>query len=105
VQNATRKSESAASEPTPRKSVAVAKKAKLPGTPHQTATTRSGRRSAHMSAADLVLKQVDSIDELFHGDGIGTARHRLVDARNQTDAAGVLSPPANAFPSLCGGRP
>ena len=90
MQNATRKSESAASEPTPRKSVAVAKKAKLPVLLISGDDTLWPQIGAHVGG-DLVLKQVDSIDELFTATASGQPAIVLWDARNQTDAAGVLS--------------
>jgi TonB family protein len=90
VQNATRKSESAASEPTPRKPVAVAKKAKLPVLLISGDDTLWPQIGAHVGG-DLVLKQVDSIDELFTATASGQPAIVLWDARNQTDAAGVLS--------------
>ena len=90
MQNATRKSESAASEPTPRKPVAVAKKAKLPVLLISGDDTLWPQIGAHVGG-DLVLKQVDSIDELFTATASGQPAIVLWDARNQTDAAGVLS--------------
>jgi hypothetical protein len=64
VQNATRKSESAAPEPTPRKPAAVAKKAKLPVLLISGDDTLWPQIGSHVGG-DLLLKQVDSIDELF----------------------------------------
>ncbi len=90
MQNATRKSESAASEPTPRKSVAVAKKAKLPVLLISGDDTLWPQIGAH-AGGDLLLKQVDSIDELLTATASGQPAIVLWDARNQTDAAGVLS--------------
>jgi TonB family protein len=90
VQNATRKSESAASEPTPRKPAAVAKKAKLPVLLISGDDTLWPQIGAHVGG-DLLLKQVDSIDELFTATASGAPAIVLWDARNQTDAAGVLS--------------
>jgi TonB family protein len=90
VQNATRKSESAASEPTPRKPAAAAKKAKLPVLLISGDDTLWPQIGAHVGG-DLLLKQVDSIDELFTATASGQPAIVLWDARNQTDAAGVLS--------------
>jgi len=90
VQNATRKSESAASEPTPQKPVAVAKKAKLPVLLISGDDTLWPQIGAHVGG-DLVLKQVDSIDELLTATASGQPAIVLWDARNQTDAAGVLT--------------
>ena len=90
MQNATRKSESAASEPTPRKPAAVAKKAKLPVLLISGDDTLWPQIGAHVGG-DLLLKQVDSIDELFTATASGAPAIVLWDARNQTDAAGVLS--------------
>jgi TonB family protein len=90
VQNATRKSESAASEPTPRKPAAVAKKAKLPVLLISGDDTLWPQIGAHVGG-DLLLKQVDSIDELLTATASGQPAIVLWDARNQTDAAGVLS--------------
>ena len=90
MQNATRKSESAAPEPTPRKPAAVAKKAKLPVLLISGDDTLWPQIGSHVGG-DLVLKQVDSIDELFTATASGQPAIVLWDARNQTDAAGVLS--------------
>jgi len=90
VQNATRKSESAASEPTARKPAAVAKKAKLPVLLVSGDDTLWPQIGAHVGG-DLLLKQVDSIDELFTATASGSPAIVLWDARNQTDAAGALS--------------
>ena len=90
MQNATRKSESDAPEPTPRKPAAVAKKAKLPVLLISGDDTLWPQIGSHVGG-DLVLKQVDSIDELFTATASGQPAIVLWDARNQTDAAGVLS--------------
>ena len=90
MQNATRKSESAASEPTPQKPVAVAKQAKLPVLLISGDDTLWPQIGAHVGG-DLVLKQVDSIDELLTATASGQPAIVLWDARNQTDAAGVLT--------------
>jgi protein TonB len=90
VQNATRKSESDASEPTPRKPVPVAKKAKLSVLLISGDDTLWPQIGAHVGG-DLLLKQVDSIDELLTATASGQPAIVLWDARNQTDAAGLLS--------------
>jgi TonB family protein len=90
VQNATRTSESAASEPTPRKPVPVAKKAKLSVLLISGDDTLWPQIGAHVGG-DLLLKQVDSIDEFFTATASGQPAIVLWDARNQTDAAAVLS--------------
>ncbi len=90
MQNATKKSESAASEPTPRKPVPVAKKAKLSVLLISGDDTLWPQIGAHVGG-DLLLKQVDSIDELLTATTSGQPAIVLWDARNQTDAAGVLS--------------
>ncbi len=90
MQNATRKSESAASEPTPQKPVAVAKKAKLPVLLISGDDTLWPQIGAH-AGGDLLLKQVDSIDELLTATASGQPAIVLWDARSQTDTAGVLT--------------
>ena len=90
MRNATRKSESDASEPTPRKPVPVAKKAKLSVLLISGDDTLWPQIGAHVGG-DLLLKQVDSIDELLTATRSGQPAIVLWDARNQTDAAGVLS--------------
>ena len=90
MQNATRISESGAPEPTPRKPVPVAKKAKLSVLLISGDDTLWPQIGTHVGG-DLLLKQVDSIDELFTATASGQPAIVLWDARNQTDAAGVLS--------------
>src|ERR1700730_1929906 len=90
VQNATRKSESAASEPTPQKPVAVAKKAKLSVLLISGDDTLWPQIGAHV-VGDLVLKQVDAVDELLTATASGQPAIILWDARKETDAAGALS--------------
>jgi len=68
----------------------VAKKAKLPVLLISGDDTLWPQIGAHVGG-DLVLKQVDSIDELFTATASGQPAIVLWDARNQTDAAGVLS--------------
>jgi TonB family protein len=89
VQSATRKSESAASEPAGRQP-AAAKRAKLSVLLITGDDTLWPQIGAHVSG-DLVLKQVDSVDELLTQTTAGQPAIVLWDARNQTDAAGVLS--------------
>jgi TonB family protein len=90
VQSATRKNESAATEPAERRPSPPAKKAKL----SVLLITRDDllwpQVGAHLGA-DLVLKQVDSIDELVTATPQGQAAIVLWDARNQTDASAVFS--------------
>jgi hypothetical protein len=90
VQNATRKSESAASEPTARKPVPAAKKAKLSVLLISGDDTLWPQIGAHV-VGDLVLKQVDSVDELLTATTSGQPAIVLWDARKETDAAGALS--------------
>jgi TonB family protein len=90
VQSATRKSESAAPESAERKPVAPAKRAKL----SVLLITRDDllwpQIGAHLSK-NLILKQVDSIDELLTAAEPGQAAIILWDARNVADAAAVFS--------------
>jgi TonB family protein len=90
VQSATRKSESAAPESAERKPAAPAKRAKL----SVLLITRDDllwpQIGAHLSK-ELILKQVDSIDELLTATEPGQPAIVLWDARNVTDAAGVFS--------------
>jgi TonB family protein len=91
VQSATRKNESAASEPAERKaSPPPAKKSKL----SVLLITRDDllwpQVGTHLGN-DLVLKQVDSIDELVTATPQGQPAIVLWDARNQTDASAVFS--------------
>jgi hypothetical protein len=90
VQSATRKSESAAPESAERKPAAPAKRAKL----SVLLITRDDllwpQIGAHLSK-ELILKQVDSIDELLTATEPGQPAIVLWDARNVTDAAAVFS--------------
>ena len=88
VQSAAKKSESAASEAA--RGTSASKKAKLPVlliTGDDSLWPEIGR---HLSN-DLILKQVDSIDELCTATPSGQSAIVLWDARNQTDAAAVFS--------------
>jgi len=90
VQNATRKSESAASDPARRKPVTAAKRAKLSVLLISGDDALWPQIGPHVGG-DLVLKQVDSIDELLSATVSGQPAIVLWDARNQTDAGGALS--------------
>jgi TonB family protein len=90
VQNATRQSESAVSEPIRPKPVPAAKRVKLSVLLITGDDTLWPQIGAHVGG-DLVLKQVDSIDELLTATTSGQPAIVLWDARNQTDLAGVLS--------------
>jgi TonB family protein len=91
VQSATRKNESAGLEPVALKSSAPpGKKTKLSVLLITGDDTLWPQIGAHLSK-DLVLKQVDSVDELLTATQPGQAAILLWDARNQTDAAVVLS--------------
>jgi TonB family protein len=91
VQSATRKNESAGPEPVALKSSAPAgKKTKLSVLLITGDDMLWPQIGAHLSK-DLILKQVDSVDELLTATQPGQAAILLWDARNQTDAAVVLS--------------
>jgi TonB family protein len=90
VQSAAIKSESAASEPAERKPVPAAKRAKLSVLLVTGDDTLWPQIGAHVGG-NLVLKQVDSMDELQSSTTSGQPAIVLWDARNQTDLAGVLS--------------
>ncbi len=90
MQNATRKSESAASDPARRKPVTAAKRAKLSVLLISGDDALWPQIGPHVGG-DLVLKQVDSIDELLSATVSGQPAIVLWDARNQTDAGGALS--------------
>jgi TonB family protein len=90
VQNATRKSESARSDPAQRKPVTAAKRAKLAVLLISGDDALWPQIGPHVGG-DLVLKQVDSIDELLTATASGQPAVVLWDARNQADAAGALS--------------
>jgi TonB family protein len=91
VQSATRKNESAGPEPVALKSSAPpGKKTRLSVLLITGDDTLWPQIGAHLSK-DLILKQVDSVDELLTATQPGQAAILLWDARNQTDAAVVLS--------------
>jgi TonB family protein len=90
VQIATRKAESSGSEPTRSNSAPAAKKAKLSVLLISGDDTLWPQIGTHVGSG-LVLKQVDSIDELLTATTSGQPAIILWDARNQTDTAGVLS--------------
>src|ERR1700730_18603932 len=90
VQSATRKSESAASEPTRSKPVPAAKKAKL-SVLLITGDDMLWPQIGPHAGSDLILKQVDSVDELLTATTSGQPAIVLWDERNTTEAAGVLS--------------
>jgi TonB family protein len=91
VQSATRKNESAGPEPVALKASASAgKKTKLSVLLITGDDMLWPQVGAHLSK-DLILKQVDSVDELLTATQPGQAAILLWDARNQTDAAVVLS--------------
>jgi TonB family protein len=91
VQSATRKNESAGPDPVALKSSAPAgKKTKLSVLLITGDDMLWPQIGAHLSK-DLILKQVDSVDELLTATQPGQAAILLWDARNQTDAAVVLS--------------
>ena len=90
MQIATKKSESDASEPVERKAAPEAKKSKL----SVLLITRDDMLWPQIGASlskDMILKQVDSVDELLTATPSGGAAIVLWDARNQTDTAAVLS--------------
>jgi len=90
VQSATRKSESAATETAGRKIAPAAKKAKL----SVLLVTRDDQLwpqiGTHLGS-DLILKQVDSIEELIAQTPAGQPAIVLLDARGQADSAALLS--------------
>jgi TonB family protein len=90
VQSATRHSESAASETAARKSAPTPKRAKL----SVLLVTRDDQLwpqvGGHLGQ-NLILKQVDTIDELITATTSGQPAIVLVDARGQTDPAATLS--------------
>ena len=91
MQSATSKNEPAGPEPIALKSSAAAgKKIKLSVLLITGDDTLWPQVGAHLSK-DLVLKQVDSVDELLTATQPGQAAILLWDARNQTDSAVVLS--------------
>ncbi len=91
MQSATRENESAGSEPAALKSSAPAgKKTKLSVLLITGDDMLWPQIGAHLSK-DLILKQVDSVDELLTATQPGQAAILLWDARNQTDSAAALS--------------
>ena len=90
MQSATRKSESAAIEIAGRKTAPAAKRAKL----SVLLVTRDDQLwpqiGSHLGS-DLILKQVDSIDELITQTPAGQPAIVLLDARGATDSAALLS--------------
>jgi protein TonB len=90
VQSATRKNESAAAEPTRHKPASEAKRAKLSVLLITGDDMLWPQIGPHVSG-DLLLKQVDSIDELLSATSAGQPGIVLWDARHQSDITGVLS--------------
>jgi TonB family protein len=90
VQSATRKSESAPAERAAHRAAPVAKRAKLSVLLITRDDTLWPQVGSHLDN-HLVLKQVDSIDELLSTTPSGQAAVVLWDARDQADAATVLS--------------
>jgi TonB family protein len=90
VQSATKKSESAALEPAARKSAPAPKRAKL----SVLLVTRDDQLWPQVGGnlgADLILKQVDTVDELLSTTTSGQPAIVLLDARGEADAAAALS--------------
>jgi TonB family protein len=90
VQTATRKTESVTSEPVERRAVPESKKAKL----SVLLITADDLLWPQVGAAltkELILKQVDSVDELLSATSAGQPAIVVWDARHQTDTAAVLS--------------
>jgi len=90
VQSATRKTESAATETAERRSTPEPKRAKLPVL-LITADDLLWPQIGAGLGKELILKQLDSVDELLSATTAGSAAIVVWDARNQTDAAAVLS--------------
>jgi TonB family protein len=90
VQSATRKSESAPTERAAHGAAPVAKRAKLSVLLITRDDTLWPQIGAHLDS-QLILKQVDSIDELLTLTPSGQPAIVLWDARDPTDAAAVLS--------------
>ena len=90
MQSATRKAESVVSEPAERRAVPEAKKTKL-SVLLITADDLLWPQVGAALAKELVLKQVDSVDELLSATTAGQPAIVVWDARHQTDAAAVLS--------------
>ena len=90
MQSATKKSESAALEPAARKSAPAPKRAKL----SVLLVTRDDQLWPQVGGnlgQDLVLKQVDTIDELLSTTTSGQPAIVLLDARGEADGAAALS--------------
>ena len=90
VQSATRRGVSAASEPTRDKPAPAVKRAKLSVLLITGDDMLWPQIGPHVGS-ELLLKQVDSVDEMLTATTSGQPGIVLWDARNQTDAAGVLS--------------
>jgi TonB family protein len=90
VQSATRKNESAAPEPTQHKAVPAPKRAKLSVLLVTSDDMLWPQVGSHLDP-HLVLKQVDSIEELLTAVPAGQPAIVLWDARNQTEVAAALS--------------
>jgi TonB family protein len=90
VQSATRKTESPASEPAERRPAPEAKRAKLAVLLITQDDMLWPQLGPHLSK-DLILKQLDSVDELVAATPSGQPAVVLWDARNQSDSAAVLS--------------
>ena len=90
MQSATRKAESAVTEMAERQSTPETKKAKLPVL-LITADDLLWPQVGDGLSKELILKQVDSVDELLSATTAGSAAIVVWDARNQTDSAAVLS--------------
>ena len=90
MQSATRQSEAAASQPAELDSAHTAKRAKLSVLLVTSDDLLWPQIGAHLSS-EMVLKQVDSVDELLTTTPAGQPAIVLWDARGLTDAATVLS--------------
>ncbi len=90
MQSATRQSEAAASQPAEPNSAHTAKRAKLSVLLVTGDDLLWPQIGAHLGS-EMVLKQVDSVDELLTTTPAGQPAVVLWDARGQTDAATVLS--------------
>ena len=90
VQSAAKKSESAAPEAARRTSAAASKRAKLPVLLITGDESLWPEIGGHLGN-ELILRQVDSIDELCTATPPGQSAIVLWDARNQTDAAAMFS--------------
>ena len=90
MQSATRKTESVASEAVERRATPEPKKAKLPVL-LVTADDLLWPQVGAALAKELILKQLDSVDELLGSTAAGAPAIVLWDARHQSDAAAVLS--------------